>query len=38
MVLGEPEASTPTTVMVEKGALMLVDESESGEETRADSG
>ena len=38
MVLGEPKASTPTTVMVGEGVLMLVDESESGEETRADSG
>ena len=36
--LGKPEASTPTTVVVGEGALTLVDKSESGEETRADSG
>jgi len=32
------EASTPATAVVGEGALTLVDESESGEETRADSG
>jgi hypothetical protein len=32
------EASTPATVAVGEGALTLVDESESGDETRTDSG
>lgn len=32
------DASTPATVAVGEGALTLADESESGEETRMDSG